>query len=201
MSTGLYQSQELIERFSASPSAGNIAQRFIAPIDLDVLGMALYVTTAPGAGSTMTVNVNNYPTSQNGGSGTSVAAYNLWTATNVPSIAGTATSNLTASNSTTLVENIPYALNYPLPGASGTVGYTTAQATSQTTETPVTSPPLVYKYTITGLVVPDNTYTDYNGITSTPASVVHAGDVLTFVVGGTVGSAVNLEMVLYTAKR
>ena len=54
-------------------------------------------------------------------------------------------------------------------------------------------------------MAPDNTYTDLNGFT-VPASTVHAGDVLSFVVtaGGSavsVGSAANLEIVLYTNKR
>jgi hypothetical protein len=50
------------------------------------------------------------------------------------------------------------------------------------------------------LVAPDNTYTDFNGFTSA-ASHVHAGDILTFVVGGTAGSSANLEVVLYCQKR
>jgi hypothetical protein len=52
------------------------------------------------------------------------------------------------------------------------------------------------------LVAPDNTYTDYNGITSTPASYIHAGDVLSFVIAGaSPGSAANLQMELILLKR
>ena len=201
MASGLYPTIEIIERFLASVSTGNITQRFVAPCDLDVFGLALYVTTAPGASTTLTVNVSNYPTSQQGGSGTTVSAYNLWTATNVPSIVNTAQSNIVTTNSATLVKNTPYALNYPLPGPSGTVGYNTAQSTSTSTESPVTSPPTFYNYQMTNLVAPDNTYTDYNGVALSPASYVHAGDILTFVVGGSVGSAANLQMALYCGKR
>jgi len=201
MSTGLYPDFFGVERFSASPATGNVTQRFIAPFDLDVFGLLLYVTTAPGAGDTLTVNVSNLPTSQQCGTNASVAAYNLWTAANVPSIVTTATTNVVTTNSTTLVENIPYALNYPLPGQSPVTGYETAQSTAQATYTAVTAPPNVFKYQMNALTTPDNTYTDYNGITLTPAGVVHAGDVLTFVIGGVVGAAANLEMLLYCYKR
>ena len=210
MSTGLYPNLELVERFLGSVSATTLTQRFIAPCDLDILGMALYVSTAPGATDGVIVNVSNSPTSQlpatapSGAANQSVAAYNLWTSANAPSILGTATNNLTVTN-TGVIENVPYALNYPLPGPSGTTGFKTAQSTSQTTETPVTAPPTIYEYGIAPLVAPDNTYTDLNGFT-VPASTVHAGDVLSFVVtaGGSavsVGSAANLEIVLYTNKR
>jgi hypothetical protein len=201
MAAGLYPDRVVIERFSASPGDGNIAQRFIAPFDIEVLGMALYSATAPGSTNVMTVNVSNFPTSQQGGAFSSVGAYNLWTAANVPSVTGSATSNLVTSNTTALVENLPYALNYPLPGPAGTIGYETAQATSQITTNPVTAPPTVYQFKLaSGLVAPDNTYLDYNSILTT-AGTVHGGDVLTFVVGGTVGSAANLEIILYGDKR
>lgn len=201
MSSGLYPDMELIERYvSGAISATTLGQVFVPPVDLDIIGMVLYVGTAPGSTNSFTVNVSNYPTSQNGGSGTSVGAYNLWTATNVPKLTGTATNNLTVVQ-TAVVKNVPYALNYPLPGPSGTVGYTTAQSTAQTTEVPVTAPPTAYNFGIGALVAPDNTYTDYNGNTAVAASQVHAGDILSFVVGGTVGSAANLEIVLYAQKR
>jgi hypothetical protein len=214
MSTGLYQDHFIVDRFLASVSASTITQRYVAPADLDVLGMILFVTAAPGSTNGVIVNVSNSPTSQTGGSGTPVSAYNLWTATNAPTILGAATNNLVVSQSSTfygaqsLVTNVPYALNYPLPGPSGTVGYITAQATALTTETPVTSPPVVFRYGITGFgsVAPDNTYTDYNGALATPASLIHAGDVLSFVItaGGasvSVGSAANLEIELVCSKR
>lgn len=201
MSAGLYPDVELVERWIAgSVSTGNIAQIFAAPCDLDVVGMYLYAVTAPGAATTATVNVNNFPTSQQGGSGTTVSAYNLWTAANVPSIVNTAHSNLSVVQTLTVIKPSPYALNYPLPGPSGTSGFVTAQQTALTTETPVTAPPVQYQFQMSGLVAPDNTYTDYNGNTGSSASYVHAGDILTFVVGGTAGSLANLEIVLYVIK-
>ena len=214
MSTGLYQDHEIVERFVTSPTAQTIGQRFVAPLDLDVLGCILWLGTAPGTGATtgLTVNVSVSPTSQIGGGGTTVGAYNLWTAANVPTVAFNATNNLTLIQSNvfygsqTLVNNNPYALNYPLPGPSGTSGYVTAQSTSQTTESPVTSPPVIYRYGVNGFgaVAPDNTYTDYNGVAGTPASLVHAGDVLSFVItalGGGIGAAANLNIELITSKR
>jgi hypothetical protein len=201
MSSGLFPDMELIERFtSGSISAASVAQVFVAPVDLDVVGMTLYLVTAPGSTNSINVNISDFPTSQQGGSGTTVSAYNLWTAANVPTVTGTAHSNQIANQSVQLVENQPYALNYPLPGQSPTTGYKTAQSTAQTTQTAVTSPPIIYNYAMTALVAPDNTYTDYNGLTQ-PASWVHAGDILTFVVAGaSPGSAANLEMVLYAQK-
>ena len=214
MSTGLYQDHFIVERFLATPSSQTIAQKYVAPADLDVLGLILVLGTAPGTSATtgITVNVSNSPTSQIGGGGTTVGAYNLWTAANVPTVANTATTNLAVSQSNTfygaqqLVNNNPYALNYPLPGPSGTVGYVTAQSTAQTTETPVTSPPVIYRYGITGFgaVAPDNVYTDYNGVAGTPASLVHAGDVLSFVVtqlASGIGAAANANIELIASKR
>lgn len=214
MSTGLYQDHFIVERFTASVTASTIAQRYVAPVDLDVIGAILWLGTAAGGTGGVIVNVQNTPTSQTGGPGTSVSPYNLWTAANAPSVLGTATTNLVVSQSNTffgtqqLVLNAPYALNYPLPGPSGTVGYITAQSNSLTTETPVVSPPTVYKTGITGYgaIAPDNTYTDYNGIAGTSASVVRAGDVLAFVItaggaGLSVGSAANLNIELIASKR
>jgi len=158
------------------------------------------LVTAPGSTSSINVNVSDFPTSQQGGGGTTVSAYNLWTSANVPTITGAAKSNLTAVQNISLVDNFPYALNYPLPGQSPVTGYKTAQATAQTTTTAVTSPPTFYEYQMSQMVAPDNTYVDYNGITQ-PALYVHAGDVLTFnIAGASPGSAANLEIVLYTIK-
>lgn len=215
MSSGLYQDHLIFTNFLASVAAVNpMIQRFVAPVDVDVLGMILFSSAAPGASNGVVLNVTVTPTSQTGGSGTNVSAYSLWTAANAPSILGTATTNLTVVQSSTfygnqtLTTNVPYALNYPLPGPSGTQGYTTAQTSVLTTETPVTAPPTSYRTSITGYgsVAPDNTYTDYNGNTLTPASLVHAGDILSFVItaGGTnvsVGSAANLTCELVCSKR
>ena len=214
MSTGLYQDHFIVERFLATPSAQTITQKYVAPADLDILGLIAVLGTAPGTSATtgLTVNVSNSPTSQIGGPGASVSAYNLWTAANVPTLANTATNNLVVSQSNTfygaqqLVQNSAYALNYPLPGPTGTQGYVTAQSTAQTTEAPVLSPPTVYKTGITGFgsVAPDNTYTDYNGITGVAASVVRAGDVLSFVVTALtsgIGAAANLNIELVASKR
>lgn len=214
MSTGLYQDHFIVERFVSSPSAQTVAQRYVAPVDLDVLGCILWLGTAPGTDVNhgLTVNISNSPTSQIGGGGTTVSPYNLWTAANDPTLANTQTNNLTLIQSNTfygaqqLVNNNPYALNYPLPGPSGTVGYVTAQSTAQTTETPVTSPPVIYRYGVSGYgaVAPDNTYTDYNGVAGTPASLVHAGDVLSFVIAALssgIGAAANLNIELICSKR
>ena len=214
MSSGLYQDHIIANVFLASVTATTLGQKWVAPADADVLGCIINLGTAPGTNDGITVNVNNSPTSQTGGPGTNVAAYNLWTATNVPTILGTATNNLTVTQNDTfygaqpLIKNQPYALNYPLPGPSGTVGYVTAQSTAQTTEVPVTSPPVQYFFGLSGYgsVAPDATYTDYNGNTLTPASVLHAGDVLSFVIaaagsGASVGAAANLNIELVCAKR
>jgi hypothetical protein len=212
MSTGLYQDHFIIERFLSSVSASTLTQKYVAPVDLDVLGCILVLGTAAGTNDGVIVNINNSPTSQIGGSGSTVSPYNLWTAANAPTVLGTNTTNLTVSQSSTfygaqqLVNNNPYALNYPLPGPSGTSGYVTAQSNVLTTETPVVSPPVIYKYGTTGYgaVAPDNTYTDYNGVVGTPASVVHAGDVLSFVItagGSGLGSAANLNIELIASKR
>jgi hypothetical protein len=204
---GLYPSDVLIERFLASVTASTLAQVFVAPCDMEVFGLLAHLGTAPGAGDGVTVNISNSPTSQIG----LVSAYNLWTAANVPTILGTAVTNIGTSTPDTfygnqnLTVNKPYALNYPLPGPTGTSGYTTAQATSQTTEAPVTSPPVQYVPQLGAFTAPDNTYTDYNGNTAS-ALAVHAGDVLSFVIAAagvsvSVGAAANLEIVLYAAKR
>jgi hypothetical protein len=206
--SGLYPSTVLVERFLASVSAETMAQKFIAPCDLEILGMLLVLGTAAGAGDGVTVNVSNNPVAQANVASTQLSPnpYNLWTAANVPSVAGSATSNITSGTITTnaylgaLLENKPYALEYPFPGPPGTVGFETAQQTSQITSAPVTTPPTIVKFGITaGLVAPDNTYTDANGFTSTPTSTVHEGDILSFVIGAisSVGAAANLEIVLY----
>jgi hypothetical protein len=196
MATGLYPDLEIVERFLASVSASTITQRFIAPCDLDVIGMLLFVSTAPGTNNGVAVNISNVPTSQV----TSVPAG----AANVPTILGTATTNGVTS-APAVVANKPYALNYPLPGPSGTTGYFTAQSTSSGTSLPVTSPPSFYEYQLNALTAPDNTYTDLNNQTLTPASRLHAGDVLSFVItaagsGASVGSAANLEIAVYCNK-
>lgn len=199
MSSGLFPNMELVERFQASVTAANLAQPFIAPCDLEVVGLALYCGTAPGAGDGVSVNVSDSPTSQL----VSVSAYNLWTAANVPTVLGALKSNLTAVATPVVIENRPYAPNYPIPGPAGSQGYATAQSSSLITSNPVVTPPTQIQYGVTALVAPDNTYTDLNGFTSTPAKIVHAGDVLTFVVtaaAGGLGAVGNLEVVLYCAK-
>jgi hypothetical protein len=199
MSSGLYSNIELVERFLSSYSAGAITQKFLCPVDMDIVGLGLLIGTAPGAGAAITCQIQASPTSQLA----SVAAYNLWTTANVPTISGTNTSNLVAAN-TTVNQNTPYAVNYPFPGPSGTSGYKTAQATALTVETPVVTPPTITEVGISGLVAPDNTYTDINGVTQ-PASYVHAGDVLTFTIaagtGGAGSAAGTVEAVLYLLKR
>jgi hypothetical protein len=199
MSSGLYSNIELVERTQASYSAAAIGQPFLCPCDMDVVGMALWIGTAPGAAAAVTVQISDSPTSQLA----SVSAYNLWTAANIPTISGTNKMNVSAV-STTVVQNTPYAVNYPFPGPSGSTGYKTAQATSTVVETPVVTPPTISEYGISGLVAPDNTYTDLNGVTQS-ASFVHAGDVLTFTVaagtGGAGSAAGVVEIVLYLLKR
>jgi hypothetical protein len=202
MAGGIYASRIIIERFLASVSATTLSQVFVAPFDLEVLGLIAAVGTAPGTSDGLTVNVSNSPTSQLA----NVSAYNLWTSANVPTILGTSKLSVTTDTTKTVVQNTPYALNYPLPGPSGTSGFVTAQRTTQSTETPVTAPPNMSVYELDGIVAPDNTYTDFNGATLTPASIVHAGDVLSFVVaaagtGASVGAAANLEIVLFATER
>ena len=210
MSAGLYQDHYVIERFLASVSATTIAQRAVVPFDADVLGMVLWLGTAAGGTSGVNVNVSDLATTQQnvtGAANTGPAAYNLWTAANVPTITGTATTNLKQVN-TTLVQNSPYALNYPLPGPTGTQGYVTAQSNVLTTQSPVTAPPSIIKPTLTplfGSAAPDNTFVSLNGFTD-PASTVHAGDVLSFVItaggsGVSLGSAANLNIQLVCSKR
>ena len=206
---GLYPAPVIVERNSSSSAAATLFPPFVAPDDLEVFGIVLNLGTAPGAGDGVAVNVSNSPTAQLSASqgGTAVSAFNLWTTANRPTILGAnTTSPGVPATFTSLAINKPYAVNYPLPGPSGTVGYITAQATTQTTETPVVTPPTTYKYGISGLVAPDNTYTDYNGVTGSPATIVHAGDVLTFVISAagasvSVGAAANLEIVLYAQVR
>jgi hypothetical protein len=197
MPSGLYADMELIERFQASVSAATLAQPFLVPCDLEVQGLLAYAGTAPGSTNSVTINCSNSPTSQIAG----VSAYNLWTAANAPVITGSSKTNFTTL-APTVIKNVPYALNYPLPGAAGTAGYVTAQSTSQTTQSPVLAPPTMIEYGISTLVPPDNTYTDLNGITGTPASYLHAGDILSFVISGaSLGSVANLEIVLFALKR
>ena len=200
MASGLYPADIVFERFLGSVSATSLSQKIVVPADLDIIGLVASVGTAPGATNGVVINISNSPTSQLA----KVSAYNLWTSANAPSILGTNTTSYSFITGT-VVENLPYAVNYPLPGPSGTTGYVTAQSTSQTTETPVTSPPTLSILTISGIVAPDNTYTDYNGLVA-PASWVRAGDILTINItaGGSsvsLGSAANLEISLLAAKR
>lgn len=202
MPGGIYDSPVIIERFLASVTASSLPEVFLAPCDLEVIGLMAVLGTAPGSTDGITVNISNSPTSQLG----TVSAYNLWTATSVPSILGTATKSYTTDTTRTVIENVPYALGYPLPGPTGTKGYETAQQTSQITETPVTAPPSINVFEMGALVVPDGTYTDFNGATLVPANIVHAGDVLSFVVAAagtnnSVGAAANLALSLLMQKR
>jgi len=194
---GLYASSLVVERFSATVASGSLGQVFVAPFDLDIVGLIAHVGTAPGGTDTLTVNVSDSPTSQLA----NVAAYDLWTAANVPTITGTATSSVGTNTTLEVVDNRPYALNYPLPGPAGTTGFETAQATTTITQSPVTAPPQLYRYEMDPLVAPDATYTDFNGVVGVPASVVHAGDVLSFVVTTASAAAADLEIVLFANKR
>lgn len=200
MPAGLYADIEIVERFLSSYAAGNITQKFVAPCDMEVQGLLALIGTAPGGSASVTLQISNSPTSQLA----TVSAYNLWTAANAPSITGASTTSFTTSTTSTVIKNVPYALNYPLPGAPGSTGYVTAQATTQTTDSPVTSPPTMANYQMGPLTPPDNTYTDFNGVTQA-ASYVHAGDVLTFSLaagtGGAGSAAGTVELCLYLLKR
>ena len=196
MSSGLYVSPIVVERYSGAVAAGNLAQPFVAPADFDVLGLVAILGTAPGAGDSVSVNISNSPTSQLA----NVAPYDLWSALAVPTISGTNTHSFTTSTTDTVVDNRPYALDYPFPGPAGVSGHETAQSTSLTTQAPVTAPPQISEYDMGALVGPDNTYSDFNGVTQS-AALVHAGDILTFVVSGTVGTAADLAVVLLLDKR
>lgn len=194
MSSGLYGNIEILERNLASVTGTTIFPPFVAPCDLEVVGMVAHLGTAPGTTSTVIVNVSNAPTAQTG-----VSAYNLWTAAKVPTITGASANNFTTSLLPSLIDNFPYALNYPLPGPAGSVGYVTAQASTQTTTNPVVAPPTFSAYRMGALTAPDNTYVDVNGVTQS-TSIIHAGDISSFVVSGTLGSAANLAISLYLNK-
>lgn len=196
MSGGLYPSIEIVERSLNAVVAGTILQRFVTPCDLDVTGLVANLGQAPGAGQTLTINATVTPTSQSA----KVSPYNLWTPANVPTISGTSANSFVVNTTATVIQNTPYALNYPLPGPSGTTGYITAQASAPGTSTPVTAPPTLTVFEVNALVAPDNTYTNYNGVAGTPAARLHTGDVVQFVLGGTLGSSSDLDFSLYCQK-
>lgn len=204
MPAGVYADIEIVERFLAAYAVGNVTQKFVCPCDLEVQGLLGLIGTAPGGVASVALNISNSPTSQLA----TVAPYNLWTAASAPSITGNANTSFTTSTNQSLIKNLPYALNYPLPGnivSGGNTGYYTAQSTAQATQSPATAPPTMANYQMGPLTAPDNTYTDFNGISNTPAGFLHAGDVLTFSVaagtGGAGAAAGSLEIVLYCLKR
>jgi hypothetical protein len=198
MAAGVYADLEIVERWSPTVAAGSLngfAQPFIAPCDMEIQGLVASVGTAPGSTNVVSINLAITPVSQG------IAGYNAYTAANVPTIGATGTRSYVISSSQTLIKNAPYALNYPLPGPSGTVGYSTAQSTSTTTQSPVTTPPTMANYQMLNLTPPDNTYTDLNGVTGTSAGYLHAGDSMLVLIAGTAGSAANMEVVIYALKR
>lgn len=204
MATGLFQDHKIVERSLASVSVEALPfpGLFIAPTDYEVVGLLLYIGTAPGATHAVSVNCAVTAVSQVGASSLITPnPYNMWTTANVPTITGTAQSNIVAVQNQTLVNPNPYNLNYPLPGQSPVTGYETAQSPTTGTFTAVTTPPLVTKFQMSALTPPDNTYVDYNGIT-TAASILHTGDLVSFVVSGSsLGSSANLQMELVLNKR
>lgn len=196
MSAGLYPADFVIERYvSGLVAAGSLPQVLLAPCDLDVLGLMAWVGTAPGGTDSLTINISDSPTSQTG-----VAPYNLWSAAAVPTITGASQASFSTSTARSVIENEPYALDYPLPGPVGTSGFVTAQSSSVTTISPVIAPPSIAIYELNALTAPDEVYVDFNGFAGTPASAVHAGDVLTFVVGGVPGAAADLSVALFVVK-
>lgn len=207
MANGLYSNPIIIERTASSTfTTGTTFPTFVAPADLTIVGLLAYVSTAPS--TSFTINVSNSPTSQSatpsGSTGLTAVStpYNLWTPANVPTITGPAKFSTATTNTTAVIENLPYALGYPLPGATGagTTGFITAQqATPGSNANAVSSPPKLYAYGLNNLVAPDSTYTDLNGITQSTA-LVHAGDLLTFVIGGTPTGAANLQISLFALK-
>ena len=213
MPAGVYPNFVTVERFMATVAAGAITtplRAWVAPVDLEVVGVTMSVSAAPGGTGGVVLNIQNTPSSQLANTGVApnpnVAAYNLWTTANAPSIlgAGTLYPSMPAAYPTIITPQA-YAQNYPFPGPAGTVGYTTAQSQTSTTSNPVLAPPNSYRFGPNLMVQPDNTYTDYNNVVA-PASIVHAGDVLLFNVaaggsGNSVGSAANLEVVLLLVKR
>jgi hypothetical protein len=190
-----FPSYIVIERFLASVAAGNLTQQYTSPIDCDIVGISASVGTAPGGTSTVTVNGSVSPTSQL----SKVSPFTLWSAANVPTILGTSKTSQTA----TLVTQGPvfqaYAQNYPFPGPGGTSGLVTAQSSVPTVENPVLSPPMQFQPSVTALVAPDLNYTDLDGY-SRPTARLRNGDILTFVIGGTLGSAANLDISLLLLK-
>jgi hypothetical protein len=210
MAEGLYPNGTVIERFLATVTPQTLGQRIQIVADGDLIGMVLYVSTAPGTGNGVSVNLSCVPTSQitnvpaAAQNQSVVSPYNLWSSTNVPTILGSATASWVSAPALATVANVPYALNYPMPGPSGTSGLKTAQATLPTTETPVTSPQATYQYEMANPYPPDLSYLDMNGQLQ-PTYRVHAGDILSCVVSAaganvSVGSAANLLMTLAFVK-
>lgn len=185
----------LVERFQASVSAANLAQPFVCPNDYDVLGIYASCGTAPGGTSTVIINLSNSPTSQL----SVVSPYSLWSTAKAPTIIGTSTKSYSAANVLIAVQNSAYALNYPLPGPAGTSGLVTAQQALPTTENPVLQAPSEIQPNVTALTAPDLTYSDINGFVR-PTGRIRPGDVLTFAISGSIGSAANLAISLYLLK-
>lgn len=221
MASGLYTNTESVERYAATATSGWAFTPFLTPVDLDVVGMAVYVSTALTTTQTLTVNAIVTPNSQIAAASSSgiSATYNLWTTGNVPTVAGpTATPAGNGKFSYTLTDTYVvkpgsgYALNYPLPGApnAGTTGYVTAQAATKGSNSGASaSAPNFVELGALALTAPDNVYIGINdltlyggtGVATTPANIIHAGDTLTFTITATGSpSTTPVYAVLYCNK-
>ena len=202
MASGLYPNTESIERSAATATSGWAFTPFITPVDLDVVGMAVWVATALSSAQTLTVNATVTPNSQlAAASSTGMSAtYNLWTTANVPTVASTGATpagngkfSYTLTDTYVVKPGYGYALNYPLPGATGagTTGYITAQASTKGSNVNASaSAPTFVELGALVLTAPDNVYIGVNdlvgyggtGVATTPANIIHAGDTMTFTI-------------------
>ena len=221
MASGLYPNTENVERSAAASTTTWAFTPFFTPIDLDVVGMAVYVPVALTTTQTLTVNATVTPNSQIAAASSSgiSATYNLWTTANVPTVAGpTATPagngkfNYTLTDTYVVKPGYGYALNYPLPGApnASTTGYVTAQAATKGSNSGASaSAPNFVELGAPVLTAPDNVYIGINdlalyggtGVATTPANIIHAGDTVTFTItsSGTLSSTA-VYAVLYCNK-
>jgi hypothetical protein len=221
MASGLYPNTESIERYAAASTTTWSFSPFITSIDLDVIGMAVYLTTALSSAQTLKVNATVTPNSQiAAASSTGVdTTYNLWTTANVPTVASTGATpagngrfNYTLADTYVVKPGYGYALNYPLPGApdGSTTGFITAQQTTKGSNSGAAAyAPNFVELGAPVLKAPDNVYIGINdlaiyggtGVATTPANIIHAGDTMTFTVtsSGTLSSTAVLA-VLYCNK-
>lgn len=144
--------------------------------------------------------------------------YNLWTSTNVPTIVGTAATpagnglnNITITDTSAIRAGYGYSLNYPLPGApdGSTSGFITAQQLTKGTNAGAsTTAPNAVILGAPVLKAPDNVYFGINDLTTyggtgyatTPANLIHAGDVISITTSGTASTTTPFEIIIFANK-